>query len=109
MWAGLVRLGWNLPPLIPTLSRTHGPLMISGFLGTLINLERVIALNRKWMYAAPSSMSTVRDPTDLPAPIGRRAPQTVQVSLETVKVNRRREDAPRWPANPVESTSSRSA
>ena len=53
MWAGLVRLGWGLPPLTPTLTMTHGPLMISGFLGTLINLERVVALNRRWAYAAP--------------------------------------------------------
>jgi hypothetical protein len=53
MWAGLVRLGWGLPPLAPTLAMTHGPLMISGFLGTLINLERVVALNRRWAYAAP--------------------------------------------------------
>ena len=31
----------------------HGPLMISGFLGTLITLERVVALKQKWMFAAP--------------------------------------------------------
>jgi len=55
MWAGLVRLGWGLPPLISTLIMAHGPLMISGFLGTLINLERVVALNRRWMYAAPAA------------------------------------------------------
>jgi len=54
MWAGLVRLGWGLPPLTPTLALTHGPLMISGFLGTLISLERVAALNRRWMFAAPA-------------------------------------------------------
>ena len=54
MWAGLVRLGWGLPPLTLTLAVTHGPLMISGFLGTLISLERVVALNRRWMFAAPA-------------------------------------------------------
>lgn len=35
MWAGLLRLGWNWPPLQPTLPMLHGPLMVSGFLGTL--------------------------------------------------------------------------
>ena len=36
--------------------------------------------------AAPAGTSIVRDPTDLSAPIGKRAPQTVQVSLETYEV-----------------------
>jgi hypothetical protein len=50
LWAGLVRLGWRLPPLQPA---AHGPLMISGFLGTLISLERAVALQRRWPYLAP--------------------------------------------------------
>jgi hypothetical protein len=56
MWAGLVRLGWQLPPLRPTLPIAHGPLMVSGFLGTLITLERAVALNTlfksRWPYLA---------------------------------------------------------
>lgn len=44
MWAGLVRLGWGWPSLRPTLPMSHGPLMISGFLGTVIGLERAVAL-----------------------------------------------------------------
>ena len=32
---------------------THGPLMLSGFVGTLITLERAVALKQKWMFAAP--------------------------------------------------------
>jgi len=47
MWAGLVRLGWGLPALRPGLPIAHGPLMISGFLGTLISLERAVALERR--------------------------------------------------------------
>ena len=31
----------------------HGPLMVSAFLGTLIALERAVALGRLWAYAAP--------------------------------------------------------
>jgi hypothetical protein len=44
LWAGLVRLGWGWPVLRPLLPLLHGPLMVSGFLGTLICLERAVAL-----------------------------------------------------------------
>ncbi|HWP48009.1 MAG TPA: hypothetical protein VNM22_12665 [Candidatus Limnocylindrales bacterium] len=50
---GLVRLGWELPFLQPALLSAHGPLMVSGFLGTLIGLERAVALKHRWVYAAP--------------------------------------------------------
>jgi hypothetical protein len=53
LWAGLLRIGWRLPPLSATLASYHGPLMIGGFLGTLICLERAVGLNRPWTYAAP--------------------------------------------------------
>jgi hypothetical protein len=49
---GLVRLGWGLAPAA-SLVAFHGPLMVTGFLGTLIGLERAIALGRRWAYAAP--------------------------------------------------------
>lgn len=45
LWAGLIRLGWPLPRLTMQLPGQHGPLMISGFLGTLITLERAVALS----------------------------------------------------------------
>ena len=57
LWIGLIRLGWPLPwfndfqgPL------AHGPLMIPGFLGTLIGLERAVALmvhRQSWGYVVP--------------------------------------------------------
>ena len=53
LWAGLMRLGWQLPALTPSLALAHGPLMISGFLGTLITLERAVAMQKKWMYIPP--------------------------------------------------------
>lgn len=53
LWAGLFRLGWDLPALRPDLPAHHGPLMVSGFLGTLISLERAVALGQRWAYAAP--------------------------------------------------------
>lgn len=53
LWAGLMRLGWQLPALTPSLAMLHGPLMISGFLGALITLERAVAMKQKWMYLPP--------------------------------------------------------
>ena len=44
LWAGLLRLGWSLPPIQPGLYVAHGPLMVCGFLGTLISIERAVAL-----------------------------------------------------------------
>ena len=54
VWLGLVRLGWNLPLLRPDQLIAHGPLMVGGFLGTLIGLERAVAFGRAWGYAAPA-------------------------------------------------------
>ncbi len=54
-WAGLLRIGWALPAT-GSLAAAHGPLMVSGFLGTLIGLERAVALaalGRRWTYIAP--------------------------------------------------------
>ena len=54
LWGGLLRLGWGWPIMRPTLPAAHGPLMVSGFLGTLIGLERAVALGRRWTYAGPA-------------------------------------------------------
>lgn len=53
LWSALLRLGWNLPWLQPGQALAHGPLMVCGFLGTLISLERAVALGRRWNYLAP--------------------------------------------------------
>jgi len=52
---GLMRAGWQLPALSINLSLLHGPIMVGGFLGTVISLERAVALNKKWSYLAPLS------------------------------------------------------
>lgn len=52
--AGLARIGWALPSLPRQLPIAHGPLMVCGFFGTLIALERAVALGRRWMYAGPA-------------------------------------------------------
>lgn len=53
LWAGLYRIGWRIPPLTPSLVTAHGPIMVSGFLGSLITLERAVALRLKWTYLPP--------------------------------------------------------
>jgi hypothetical protein len=54
LWTGLQRLGLPLPegPLPP--AELHGALMIAGFLGTVISLERAVAVGRWWAYVAPA-------------------------------------------------------
>jgi len=47
----LIRLGYVLPGM--GLAPYHGPVMVVGFLGSLIALERAVALRRGWVYAAP--------------------------------------------------------
>src|SRR5688572_20290792 len=62
MWAGLMRIGWTLPTFHPTLISLHGPLMVCGFLGVLIGIERAVALSalnsasgqhQYWYFLAP--------------------------------------------------------
>ena len=54
LWAGLIRLGWSWPALAPRLPSSHGPLMICGFMGTLIGLERAVGMGKRWALAAPA-------------------------------------------------------
>ncbi len=53
LWAGLIRIGWALPRPAD-LPAAHGPLMVMGFLGTLIGVERAVALGARWTYASPA-------------------------------------------------------
>ena len=53
LWGGLVRLGWQVPASPAGLVTFHGPLMVSGFLGTVIGLERAVALGRRAGYLVP--------------------------------------------------------
>ena len=48
---GLARLGFAIP--VPAAAAFHGAIMTSGFLGTVISLERAVALGGRWAYAAP--------------------------------------------------------
>jgi len=53
MWIGVQRIGWSLP--IPNVNWVfiHGPLMICGFLGTVIGLERAVAQNKLFFFLGP--------------------------------------------------------
>ena len=51
--AGLARLGWPVPEVAATAAALHGPLMICGFFGVVISLERAVAIGRPWAYLAP--------------------------------------------------------
>ena len=53
LWAGIARMGWLLPLPNEQFAMMHGPLMVVGFLGTLIGLERAVALKRWWAYGIP--------------------------------------------------------
>ena len=55
LWGALVRLGLPVPLGSSSLPQAHGPLMVLGFLGTFIALERAVALGASWGYLAPAS------------------------------------------------------
>ncbi len=72
MWAGLIRLGWVLPVLQPPLPMLHGPLMVCGFLGTLVGLERAVGTGLKWAYTGPAltALGAALALIGVPAPVG---------------------------------------
>lgn len=49
----LVLLGFGTGALVGRLAAAHGVLMVLGFLGTMIALERAVALGRPWGFLAP--------------------------------------------------------
>jgi len=53
LWTGLARLGVGLMGVAPRLVEFHGALMVCGFFGTLICIERAVALNRPLAYFIP--------------------------------------------------------
>jgi len=54
IWTGLHRSGWEAVPVLDHHPLAHGPLMIGGFLGTLIALEKAMALGRGWGFLGPA-------------------------------------------------------
>lgn len=56
VYGGLLRIGVPLPDA-PRLTDGHGALMVCGMFGTLICLERAVALARGWAYLAPAAFA----------------------------------------------------
>jgi hypothetical protein len=52
MLAGLQRIGWSFN--FGHVSSNHGAIMVGGFLGTLISLEKIITLKRKVLFIIPA-------------------------------------------------------
>ncbi len=53
LWAGLARIPFVLPVGME-LSMLHGPLMVGGFLGTVIAVERASAIGKTWAWVGPA-------------------------------------------------------
>jgi len=53
LFGGVQRLGWDLPTLTVVLPANHGALMVGAFLGTVIGLERAVALGKVWGFLGP--------------------------------------------------------
>ena len=51
VWMGLLRIGWVLGT--PPAPGSHGPMLVLGFLGTVIGMERAVALAKPWAWITP--------------------------------------------------------
>ncbi|WP_201288718.1 hypothetical protein [Actinomyces sp. zg328] len=76
--AALLRLGLSAPVtdagLAPgSLAPLHGPLMLVGFLGTVISLERAVAARAAWAFLAPAGLAlgALLGPAGAPQGVGR--------------------------------------
>lgn len=71
--AALLRLGVWAPVTGASLAAMHGPLMLVGFLGTVIALERAVAARTPWAFLAPagSSLGCLSLLAGAPQPVGR--------------------------------------
>lgn len=54
LWAGVARIGWSLPSADGDLMLRHGGLMVVGFVGTVIAVERAVAVRSPAAFAAPA-------------------------------------------------------
>lgn len=67
--AGLERIG--VPPAVENgrVASSHGALMVLGFVGTVVALERAVALGRYWGFIAPALLGLGAVTTIAPAPV----------------------------------------
>lgn len=76
--AGLVRLGLPAPVDTPRLAEAHGIVLVLGFVGTVIAVERAVAAGRRWCYLAPAFLGLGAVLLVTPAP--RRLADTILVA-----------------------------
>lgn len=55
--AALMLLGLPAPVRVDRLPQVHGLLLVLGFVGSLVALERAVALGRSWGYTAPGGLA----------------------------------------------------
>jgi len=67
--AGLLIMGLPVPVTLDRLPELHAPLLVFGFVGTLISLERAVALRTAWAYLAPALVAAGILLTLTPLPI----------------------------------------
>ncbi len=68
--AATLLVGLPAPVTAQRLPEIHGPLMVLGFVGTLIALERAVALRRTWGFAAPALLGVGSIALLSPIPLG---------------------------------------
>ncbi|RJT89840.1 hypothetical protein D6T64_05720 [Cryobacterium melibiosiphilum] len=75
LYAATALLGFDVPPLADRLAASHGALMVFGFVGTLIVLERAVAIKKWWAFTAPAllGLGSLLVLAPLPTWIGRTA------------------------------------
>ncbi|SDT80173.1 hypothetical protein SAMN04489716_9094 [Actinoplanes derwentensis] len=54
LYAGVLLLSVPVPAPTVALEQVHGPVMVFGFVGTLIGLERAVALGARWALLGPA-------------------------------------------------------
>lgn len=54
LYTALLLLDVPLPDTAAGVGPTHGPVMVFGFVGTLVALERAVALGARWALLAPA-------------------------------------------------------
>jgi hypothetical protein len=71
----LLLLGLAAPVDSARLTAVHGPLMVFGFVGTVVVLERAVAVRRAWAYLAPGLLGAggVALISPLPVQVGQAA------------------------------------
>lgn len=95
--AALLLLGLPAPVTTARLPETHGMLLVIGFIGTLISLERATALRRWYGYAAPALLGLggillITDPVPLVAAKAVLVAGTAALTALYVPLWRRRHD-----------------